>query len=172
MIVPPQKKVVIGTRHYLGHKWFHIDADSTPLWSEEDMRTYPVDLVCDAADIPLGDGVFEELFSSEAIEHFSWRKTGDVIKEWARLIAPGGKMRVEAPDFCAAAQQLLSEESLELHLAMQQIIFAEQLNQFDFHFAGLTHLTLPHYFEKAGLEVTNVQRGWDCGWLRVDGVKK
>lgn len=167
-----QTKVVIGTRHYLGPDWFHIDADSTPLYHDETKTLHPVDLVCDAADIPLDANQFDRLFSSECLEHFSWRKTGGVIKEWTRILKPQGTIRVEVPDFCAAAQQLLSEESLELHLAMQQIFFAEQLNMFDYHFAGLTHLTLPHYFDQAGLEVISVKRGYDCGWLRVDGVKR
>ena len=163
------RKVNIGTRHWR-EGWFHVDIDPTPLVGE-DGRLHPVDLVCDATSIPLPDGLFDHVFSSEAIEHFSWRRTGDVIKEWTRLLAPGGTMRVEVPDFCSAAQQLLSEESLELHLAMQQICFAEQTTPHDIHLAGLTHLTLPHFFELAGLEVTGVWRGHEVGWLRVDGTK-
>lgn len=164
-------KVVIGTRHYLGPDWFHVDADTSPLYDDATKIHHPVDLVCDATKVPLPDDSFDHLYSSEAIEHFSWRTTDNVIAEWARLLRPGGSMRVEAPDFCAAAQQLLATESLENHLAMQQIFFAEQLNQYDYHFAGLTHLTLPHFFEEAGLEVIDVRRGYECGWLRVDGVK-
>lgn len=165
-----QRKCNIGTRHWLGPDWFHVDIDSSPLVAE-DGSMHPVDLVCDAIKIPLPDGSFDHVFSSEAIEHFPHKRTGDVIKEWARLLAPGGTMRVEAPDFCAAAQQLLSEESLELHLAMNQIFYAEQTTQYDIHLAGLTHLTLPYFFEQAGLRVTNVERGHECGWLRVDGTK-
>jgi ubiquinone/menaquinone biosynthesis C-methylase UbiE len=159
----------IGTRHW-NEGWFHIDVDPTPLVGP-DGRSHPVDLVCDAAKIPLPDDSFDHVFSSEAIEHFPWRRTGAVVQEWARLLRPGGSMRIETPDLCAAAGQLLSEESLQLHLAMQQIFFAEQSGPHDIHLAGLTHLTLPYYFERAGLVVVNVERGWECGWLRVDGVK-
>lgn len=165
-----QSKANIGTRHWLGPDWFHIDIDPTPLVGK-DGTLHPVELVCDATSVPLPDGSFEHVFSSEAIEHFSWRKTGDVIKEWTRLLVPGGTIRVEAPDFLAACRQVLETDTLEMDLAIQQIIFAEQLNPHDIHFAGLTHRTLPHYFELAGLTVTNVERGWDCGWLRVDGTK-
>lgn len=162
--------VVVGTRHWLGEAWHHIDIDPTPL-ADHQGRLHPVDTVCDAAAIPLPDASFTHLFSSECIEHFSWRRTGAVIKEWARLLAPGGTMRVETPDFGAAAAQLLSQDTLEHHLAMQQIFYAEQLNAYDYHYAGLTHLTLPHFFTLAGVAVTEVARGPECGWLRVDGEK-
>lgn len=164
-------KIVIGTRTYLGSDYTHIDIDPTPLWNKEAKTHHPVDIVCDARRIPLPDGCAEHVFSTEAIEHFPWRETGSVIAEWARLVAPGGTMRVEAPDFLLACQQILEWDSLEGDQRMQQIFFAEQLNQYDFHYAGLTHRTLPYYFEEAGLEVYNVQRGNECGWLRVDGRK-
>jgi predicted SAM-dependent methyltransferase len=164
------RKANIGTRHWR-QGWFHIDIDPSPLMDDRGGR-HPVDLVCDAAQVPLPNGSFDHVFSSETIEHFSWRRTGLVILEWARLLTPGGTMRVETPDFLAACQQVLSHETLEMDLAIQQIVFAEQLNPNDFHFAGLTHRTLPHYFEQAGLRVANIERGWECGWLRVDGVKR
>jgi predicted SAM-dependent methyltransferase len=163
-------KIVIGTRTWYDDTWIHIDIDPTPLL-ENDEYLHPVDIVSDARNIPLPDEYADLVFSTEAIEHFPWRETGDVIEEWARLLKKNGKLVVEAPDFILAAQQILATETLEHHLAMQQIFFAEQLNKYDVHYAGLTHLTLPHYFELAGLTVTEVKRGDECGWLRVTGIK-
>lgn len=130
-----------------------------------------MDLVCDAVNIPLPDGSFDHVFSTEAIEHFPHKQTGAVIKEWARLLKPGGTMRVEAPDFLAACKQVLEADCLDMDLRIQQIIYAEQLNPYDYHMAGLTHRTLPYYFEQAGLVVEDVKRGYEVGWLRVDGRK-
>ena len=164
-------KLVIGTRHYLGPDWFHVDIDSTPLYCDADGRNYPVDLVCDAKRIFLPDETFDHVFSSECLEHIGWKYTGMAVKEWARLLKPGGTMRIEVPDGCVAAQQLLATDTVELHLAMSQIFYAEQTTQYDVHLALITHLTLPHYFEQAGLVVEDVKRGYECGWLRVDGRK-
>lgn len=160
----------MGSRHWLGEDWHHVDIDATPILDRAGGR-HPVDTICDGAHIPLPSRSFEYVFSSECIEHFPWRQTEMVVAEWARLVAPGGTMRIETPDLCAAAQQLLAVETVGHHLAMQQIFFAEQTTQYDFHYAGLTHLTLPHFIANAGLEVTNVERGWECGWLRVDGKR-
>jgi hypothetical protein len=54
---------------------------------------------------------------------------------------------------------------------MQQIFFAEQLNEFDFHYAGITHRTLPYFMENVGFEVVDIKRGDEFGWLRVEGRK-
>lgn len=173
MIVPESRgvNVIIGTRTWVGSDWVHVDIDKRPLFDPVGKRYMPVDVVCDALSVQLPDGFADQVFSSEAIEHISWRKTGDAIREWARLLKPGGTLIVEAPDFEAACNQLLSTGTLECDLAMQQIFFAEQGNPYDIHYAGLTHRTLPHFFELAGLSVLDVKRGSEWGWLHVRGVK-
>lgn len=163
-------KVVIGTRTWIDETWVHVDINPAHLTDSKGKR-HPVDIVCDAHKLQLPNDYANLVFSSEAIEHFSWRETSDIIKEWARILKPGGTMVIEAPDFCAAAKQLLTTDTLKNHLAMQQIFFAEQLNPHDFHYAGITHLTLPHFFEQAGLQAVDVKRGSEWGWLRVEGIK-
>lgn len=164
-------KVIIGTRTFIDSTWTHIDIDSFPLWHEATRTRHPVDIVCDAESLPLPDNYADVVFSSEALEHFSWRKTGTVIKEWARIVKPGGILVIDVPDFELAAKQLVEWNTLDGHLRLQQIFFAEQLNQYDIHYAGITHLTLPHYMEEAELMVEDVQRGSDYGWLHCVGRK-
>lgn len=166
-----QLGVIIGTRTYVSPSWVHVDIDSTPLYFPKDGSLRPVDIVCDAENLTLPDNYADVVFSSEAIEHFSWRKTKAVIKEWARIVKPGGVLVVDAPDFVLAANQILQGDSLETDLAMQQIFFAEQLNQYDIHLAGITHRTLSYFMEEAGLTIEDVQRGSDYGWLHIVGRK-
>jgi predicted SAM-dependent methyltransferase len=165
-----QRKANIGTRHWTGPDVLHIDIDASPL-VDEDGGLHPVDLVCDATKIPLPDGCMDHVHSSEALEHIAWPLMTATVAEWARLVSPGGTMRIETPDGCAAAAQLLSEESLELHRAMSQIVYGEQTTVWDTHRALVTHLTLVADVEASGMEVTNVERGHECGWLRVDSRK-
>jgi predicted SAM-dependent methyltransferase len=159
-------RVVIGTRHHLGEDWFHVDADPTPL-TDKGGKRHPVDLVCDARKIDLPDGCAEEVYSSECLEHVSWKDTDLVLDEWCRLVEPGGIIRVEVPDFLAACQQILSYETAEEHRAMNQIFFGGQDNQFDYHQAGLTAPMFQDYFDRKGWEIIELKRGWECGWLRV-----
>lgn len=162
--------IVIGTRTWLGPDWTHVDVDSRPL-SSLGGGLHPVEVVADAAAIPLPDRCAALVYSQECLEHFSWRKYKDVLREWVRLVAPGGRIVVEVPDFLAACQQVLSTDTLEMDRAIQQIIFGGQENQWDFHFMGHTHRTLTADLEELGMRVESVHRGWEVGYLRAVGVR-
>lgn len=161
-------KVVVGTRRWLGPDWLHVDIDPTPL-RDSHGGTHPVDTVADARRIPLAAGCAELVYSQEAIEHFPWKEVPVVLGEWARLVAPGGRLRIECPDFLAACRQVLEADTLEMDRAIQQIIFGGQSTPHDFHYAGLTPRMLSAEMERLGLEVTDVKRGWQHGWLLVEG---
>lgn len=164
-------KVIIGTRTWLGPDWVHIDIDPRPLVDPKTNERHPVDVVCDARKLDLPDNYADIVFNSECLEHFPWKETQDVVREWGRIVKPGGRLVIETPDFILAANQIVQWDCLEGDLRMQQIFFAEQLNEFDFHFAGITHRTLPHFMENAGFEVEDIKRGDEFGWLRVTGRK-
>jgi predicted SAM-dependent methyltransferase len=160
--------VVIGTRHFLGPEWLHVDADSHPLVDAQGRR-HKVDVVCDARKLDLPDKHADFVFTSECLEHFPWHDTEDVLAEWCRIVKVGGTIRTEVPDWLLACQQILGTDTLECDLAMRQIFFGGQINEYDFHYTGITHRMLIHWLEKLNFEVTNVERGNECGWLRVDG---
>lgn len=174
MITPPTEpgtvNVVVGTRHFLGPTWTHVDVDSSPLWDDADDTWHPVDVVCDASQgIPLPDQYADLVFSSEALEHFPRAIYQSVLAEWARLVKPGGLLRIEVPDFLQACQQILETDTLKMDRDIQCIFFAGQVNQYDFHYVGLTPRMLEEDMMNLGLEVVSVERGNECGWLRVVG---
>lgn len=164
-------KVVVGTRRWLGAEWTHVDADPTPLRDAQG-AAHPVDLVGDAGHIALPDGCAELVYSSEMIEHVAWAAYPAVLGEWARLLAPGATLVVETPDFEAACRQFLEADCLEMDRAIQQIIFGGQASQWDHHHVGLTPRMLREDFTNLGLEVVEVARGWEVGYLRVVGRRR
>lgn len=164
-------KVVIGTRTFLGSDWIHVDIDPRPLYDPKTKERHSVDVVCDARKINLPDNYADIVYNSECLEHFPWKEYQAVLAEWCRIVKPGGWIRIEVPDFLLACRQVLEWDSLEGDRRMQQIFFAEQLNEFDFHFVGLTHRMLVDDFEHMGFEVLDVKRGDEWGWLCVDARK-
>jgi hypothetical protein len=165
-----EMKVVIGTRHWLGPDWTHVDIDDTPLLDDKGLP-HAVDLVCDARSIQLPDHCAELVTSRECLEHFPWRDCPAVVAEWSRLVAPGGRLRVEVPDFLAACRQVLETDTLKMDLAIQQIIFGGQINDYDFHYAGITPRMLTHWMTGVGLLTGTVARGWEHGWLMVEAAR-
>jgi predicted SAM-dependent methyltransferase len=164
-------RIVIGTRTWLGGDWCHVDIDPTPLVDPATGHHHPVDIVCDARKIPLPDGVAELVCTRECLEHFPWAEYPAVLGEWARLVGPTGRLRVEVPDFLAACRQVLETDTLEMDRAIQQIIFGGQMNAYDYHFAGLTPRMLSADMEALGLRVVDVRRGWEHGYLLVEGQR-
>lgn len=85
---------------HLGCGKIHI-----PGWVHVDLVAYPhVDLVCPLTAIPLGDNVAEVIYACHVLEHFGRDATQTVLREWFRLLCPGGILRLSVPDFAAIAQ--------------------------------------------------------------------
>ena len=61
-------------------------------------RTADVDILCDARCLPFRDSSAGSLYSAHTLEHFSHRDTGAVIREWVRVLKPGGSIEVRCPD--------------------------------------------------------------------------
>jgi SAM-dependent methyltransferase len=58
------------------------------------------------------DSFAEEVLAVHVVEHF-WRwEVLDVIKEWCRVLKPGGKMILECPNLRSACEEFLRNEEL------------------------------------------------------------
>lgn len=68
------------------------------------------DVICDLHDLaPFSDDSAEEILSVHVVEHF-WRwEIRDVLREWVRVLKPGGRMIVECPNILSAARSLLDD---------------------------------------------------------------
>jgi SAM-dependent methyltransferase len=66
------------------------------------------DVVCDLHDLaPFDDASADEILSVHVVEHF-WRwEIRDVLREWVRVLKPGGKMVVECPNILSACRTFL-----------------------------------------------------------------
>lgn len=76
----------------------------------ESRRGFKPDVVCDLNDLwPFDDNTVDEILSVHVVEHF-WRwEVLDVLKEWTRVLTPGGTLILEAPNLLSAAAELLSD---------------------------------------------------------------
>jgi len=57
------------------------------------------DLLVDAAGrIPVDDGSCEIVFASHILEHIPWYQSQDALREWVRVLKPGGRLEVWVPN--------------------------------------------------------------------------
>lgn len=74
----------------------------------ESRRGFKPDVICDLHRLtPFEDDTIDEILSVHVVEHFwRWEVVG-VLKEWVRVLKPGGKMILECPNLLSAAQELV-----------------------------------------------------------------
>jgi predicted SAM-dependent methyltransferase len=86
--------------------------DSTRL----DIRELPgINLVQSATDLSnIGDGSYDRVIARDVIEHLGWRVVPATLKEWLRVVAPGGVLEVETPNALELSQQIVAPESEHL----------------------------------------------------------
>lgn len=68
------------------------------------------DVLCDLHRLePFADGHADEILAVHVVEHF-WRwEVVDILKEWVRVLKPGGAMILECPNLITACQELLKD---------------------------------------------------------------
>lgn len=65
------------------------------------------DVACDLHRLPFPDGSVDEILSVHVLEHF-WRwEVRGVLREWIRVLKPGGKMVLELPDLMEACKRIV-----------------------------------------------------------------
>lgn len=74
----------------------------------ESRRGRKPDVLCDLHRLtPFADESVDEILSVHVVEHF-WRwEVVDILKEWARVLKPGGSMILECPNLLSACQEFL-----------------------------------------------------------------
>lgn len=74
------------------------------------------DIIGDATALPVEDQSFEAVFSSHLLEHLSPRRYSNVLKEWYRILKPGGEMLVLVPNLAKAAEEILNDPERTIYV--------------------------------------------------------
>ena len=134
---------------------------------------------------------FDEILSVHCIEHIPWREIKACVKEWVRVLKPGGRIRVATPSLrfiCEAYSSPTDEIWMkdynimtpeeQGHLQIDGVpnkalwanfkLFSSSAG-FDNHFACLTGENLCAYLKEAGCSQARITADVDS--LVVDAVK-
>jgi len=119
-----------------------------------------VDHVCNARDLSqFADDTFSEIYASHVVEHFDYNlELVNALKEWNRILEPGGRVLVSVPDLDVLAALFLSKDQLTVdeRFHVMRIIFGGHLDKYDYHVAGLNEEFLTVFLKHAGY--VNIRR--------------
>jgi len=121
-----------------------------------------VDHLCNANDLSqFNDGTFSEIYASHVVEHLDYKdELVSTLKEWWRVMKPGGKVYISVPDLDILAELILSKDKLTVNerFYVMMMIFGGHLDDYDYHVVGLNEDFLKSYLREAGYEnITRVE---------------
>lgn len=129
-------------------------------------RFFPGFVHIDAVDYPHVDHVatidnlsflqtdsIDLIYNCHVLEHFKRRDVDRVLREWQRVIKPGGTLRVSVPDFSKLCEVYQRENKLELVIGA---LFGRQDYLYNIHYNVFDLASLTQSLEQAGF--VNVRR--------------
>lgn len=131
----------------------------------------PADICADMWSLPFPDGSVSEIWSSHALEHIARAKVMPTLREWHRVLEPGGVATISVPDLDYAVRYWLAHKGQDRAL---QLLFGNQKHDGEYHRTGWSLRSLRADVEGAGLVVRRLNSIWDHAQqtLRVVAVKR
>lgn len=82
------KKLNLGCNNQVKSEYINVDIFEAPY----------IDEIFDLDDIPYKDNTISTIYSEHSLEHVSYKRTLKAIKEWHRVLKPGGELILKMPD--------------------------------------------------------------------------
>ena len=147
-------------------------------WKAFDIEEGPdVDYVGDCCDLSqFAEGAIDTIYASHVLEHVSYQDDMlAALKEWFRVLVPGGTVIISVPDFDLLCRLFLHPSNgIEQRFHIMRVIFGGQKSPTDFHSVGLTLEFLSWYLETAGFQdirrVDDLGIFKDCSALELGGI--
>ena len=150
-----------------------------PGWEILNMLPGPnVDHVSNANDLAqFSDQSFSEIYASHVLEHLDYNtELLATLKEWKRVLEPGGKLYLSVPDMDVLAKLFLAKNQLtvEERFFVMRMMFGGHIDKYDYHVVGLNQEFLGTYLVEAGFHaITRVDEFKifpDTSSMRYKGV--
>ena len=124
-------------------------------WEVFDANPGPVvDHVGNAADLrSFPDNTFSAIYASHVAEHFDYMNDLlQTLKEWRRVMTPGGTLYISVPDLDVLAKLFVDSDkySVQDRFFIMRMIFGGHIDKYDYHLVGLNEEFLMDFLRGAG----------------------
>jgi predicted SAM-dependent methyltransferase len=123
-------------------------------WKTLDITPGPeVDFVGDCRNLSqFSDGSIDTIYASHVLEHIPYNfELMKTLKEWRRVLMPGGTVMISVPDLDILCRIFLYPTlTPDDRFGVMRMMFGGQHDQHDFHYVGLTWDFLGSFLHEAG----------------------
>ncbi len=134
--------------------------------------TSATDLECDILQLPFDDNTATRIESYHVIEHLGRHEAVRAVREWHRVLAPGGVLVIECPDFDAACREYLDgrQDRIDNIFGLQR--FDGDSHRFGYNFERLRLLLVECGFQSIAQQPPTDYHKEQEPCMRVEAVKK
>lgn len=97
----------------------------------------------------LGTNSVDVIYNCHVLEHFKRRQVHGVLREWHRVLKPGGILRTSVPDFAQLCRVYTATEDLNLVMGP---LFGRQDYLYNIHYNVFDYKSLSDALHQAGFE--------------------
>jgi predicted SAM-dependent methyltransferase len=139
-------------------------------WTTVDLYE-PADVKADMCELPYPDASIEEIRCSHALEHLTRTDGARALREFRRVLQPGGTLTVEVPDLESACKVILSGYGDDWSVAYR-MLYGEATPGMQ-HLSGYDWNLLMTAIREAGFEHPTIEtvRSYGVTCLRATAVR-
>ena len=122
-----------------------------PGYMHIDISNYKhIDIQTDIRNLnQIKDNTVDDIYASHVLEHFKRYEILDILKEWNRVLKPGGTIHISVPDFSACASQYKQKKYLPELIGL---VCGGQKDSYDFHNMIFDKELLTNFLVEVGFE--------------------
>ncbi len=107
-----------------------------------------IDFVCDARSLSMIEAEsVSEIYACHILEHVERNEVSAVLEEWARVLMPGGVIRIAVPNFESIVEEYIENKDL---MSFQGLLYGGQTYDYNFHHVTFDFAMLKKLLECAG----------------------
>lgn len=112
-----------------------------------------VDHVGNANDLSrFANNTFSAIYASHIVEHLDYKdELLNALREWNRVLIPGGLVYISVPDLDVLAELILAKDKLTPNerYHVMRMLFGGHMDQYDYHVVGLNEVFLGSFLHEA-----------------------
>ena len=100
-------------------------------------------VVGDVRVLPFRDNVFGVVYASHVLEHFHYRETDSILREWLRVLRPGGEFQLFVPNLEWCLLQLVNgvEDDENIQHSLRTARVSKRRSSNGIHTSGIRETT-------------------------------